>query len=56
MAFETKHERKQKRRDKFTKEVKQKKFRLYGDINSKNDSYKRKNKHDFDIDGLDMNY
>jgi hypothetical protein len=56
MVFETKHERKQKRRNKFSKEVKTKKFRLYGDMGSKNNSHKRKDKFDYGYEDLDLNY
>ena len=54
MSFETKHERKQKRRNKFSKEVKEKKFKLYGDIHSKNNTHKRKDKYGYD--DMDLNY
>jgi hypothetical protein len=54
MSFENKHERKQKRRNKFSKEVKEKKFKLYGDVHSKNETYKRKDKYGYD--DMDLNY
>jgi hypothetical protein len=56
MSFETKHERKQKRRNKFSKEVKEKKFKLYGDVHSKNETYKRKDKFNYGYEDLDLNY
>lgn len=56
MSFETKHERKQKRRNKFSKEIKDKKFKLYGDIHSKNEVHKKKEKYDFGYDDMDLNY
>lgn len=56
MSFETKHERKQKRRNKFSKEIKDKKFKLYGDIRSKNEAHKKKEKYDFGYDDMDLNY
>lgn len=58
MSFETKHERKQKRRNKLTKAFREKKFRLYGDVSQKNESHKnkRKDKYDFGYDDMDLSY
>lgn len=54
MSFESKQERKMKRKSKLDKEFKSKKFRMYGDITQKN-PYKRKDKYEL-VDEVDMRH
>lgn len=52
MSFESKQERKMKRKNKLDEKFKSKKFRMYGDVGQKH-PYKRKDKYEV-FDELDV--